>query len=110
MAKRQAADTPDPHEVLPEVTYAEAAAHIPHLADVLVVSVDPVADGSASIEIACRDGSLTYRQGIADGAPDAVQVSDRFQCAMRRLCAVRRGESKEVQDLLAGLSQQPGGS
>ncbi len=30
------------------------------------------------VEIACRDGSLTYRQGIADGAPDAVQVSDRF--------------------------------
>ncbi|MFF4448781.1 ISL3 family transposase [Streptomyces sp. NPDC001502] len=30
------------------------------------------------VEIACRDGSLTCRQGIADGAPDAVQVSDRF--------------------------------
>ncbi|MFJ4567837.1 ISL3 family transposase [Streptomyces caelestis] len=30
------------------------------------------------VEIACRDGSLTYRQGIADGAPDALQVSDRF--------------------------------
>lgn len=24
------------------------------------------------VEIACRDGSLTYRQGIADGAPDAI--------------------------------------
>jgi transposase len=31
-------------------------------------------------------------------------------CAMRRWCAVRRWESREVQDLLAGLSQQPGGS
>ncbi|MEE1797172.1 ISL3 family transposase [Streptomyces sp. JV176] len=30
------------------------------------------------VEVACRDGSLTYRQGIASGAPDAVQVSDRF--------------------------------
>ncbi|MFE8990761.1 transposase [Streptomyces collinus] len=30
------------------------------------------------MEIVCRDGSLTYRQGIADGAPQAVQVSDRF--------------------------------
>jgi transposase len=37
------------------------------------------------VEVACRDGSLTYRQGIAGGAPEAVQVSDRFQCAMRRL-------------------------
>jgi putative transposase len=32
------------------------------------------------------------------------------QCATRRLCAVRRWEPKGVQDLLAGLSQQPGGS
>ena len=31
-------------------------------------------------------------------------------CATRRLCAVRRWESKEVRDLLAGLSQQPGRS
>ncbi|MGW3944498.1 hypothetical protein [Streptomyces phaeochromogenes] len=37
------------------------------------------------IEVVCRDGSLTYRQGITSGAPDALQVSDRFQCAMRRL-------------------------
>ncbi|MER7049286.1 transposase [Streptomyces jumonjinensis] len=37
------------------------------------------------VEVACRDGSLAYRQGITAGAPDAVQVSDRFQCAMRRL-------------------------
>ena len=31
-------------------------------------------------------------------------------CAMRRWCAVRRWESKEVRDLLARLSQQPGRS
>jgi transposase-like protein len=31
-------------------------------------------------------------------------------CATRRRCAVRRWELREVQDLLAGLSQQPGGS
>jgi len=31
-------------------------------------------------------------------------------CATRRSCAVRRGESKEVQDLFARLSQQAGGS
>ncbi|MFC9083815.1 transposase [Streptomyces sp. NPDC057062] len=30
------------------------------------------------VEVVCRDGSLVYRQGIIDGAPDAVQVSDRF--------------------------------
>jgi len=32
------------------------------------------------------------------------------ECATRRWCAVRRWESKEVRDLLARLSQQPGGS
>ncbi|MEU0939840.1 ISL3 family transposase [Embleya sp. NPDC005971] len=30
------------------------------------------------VEVACRDGSLAYRQGISAGAPDALQVSDRF--------------------------------
>jgi hypothetical protein len=30
------------------------------------------------VKVVCRDGSLVYRQGITDGAPDAVQVSDRL--------------------------------
>ncbi|MFF1627675.1 hypothetical protein [Streptomyces sp. NPDC058272] len=30
------------------------------------------------VEVVCRDGSLVYCQGITDGAPDSVQVSDRF--------------------------------
>ncbi|MCA1822398.1 MAG: hypothetical protein LC644_11820, partial [Pseudonocardia sp.] len=33
-----------------------------------------------------------------------------FVCATRRWCAVRRSELKEVECLLAGLSQQPGRS
>jgi len=32
------------------------------------------------------------------------------ECAARRLCAVRRWEPKEVEDLLAGPSQRPGRS
>jgi len=32
------------------------------------------------------------------------------RCDARSQCAVRPWESEEVQDLLAGLSQQPGGS
>lgn len=43
------------------------------------------------VEVACRDGSLTYRQGIAAGAPDAVQVSDRFH--------LWQGLSRRVQDI-----------
>ena len=40
-------------------------------------------------------------------------AADRWtwlMCATRRWCAVRRWESKEVRDLLARLSQQPGRS
>jgi hypothetical protein len=43
------------------------------------------------VEVACRDGSLTYRQGITVGAPDAVQVSDCFH--------LWQGLSRRVQDI-----------
>ncbi|GAA3595740.1 hypothetical protein GCM10022295_91100 [Streptomyces osmaniensis] len=45
------------------------------------------------VEVVCRDGSLVYRQGITDGAPDAVQVSDRFH--------LWQGLSKRVSDIAA---------
>jgi putative transposase len=41
---------------------------------------------------------------------EGLLACDFFTCATRRRCAVRRLESKGVRDLLAGLSQQPGGS
>ncbi|MGK3945269.1 ISL3 family transposase [Streptomyces caeruleatus] len=45
----------------------------------------------SGVEIVCRDGSRTYRQGITAGAPDAVQVSDRFH--------MWQGLSRRVQDI-----------
>lgn len=45
------------------------------------------------VEVVCRDGSLVYRQGIADGAPAAVQVSDRFH--------LWQGLSKRIVDIAA---------
>ncbi|WP_406483587.1 transposase [Streptomyces sp. NBC_01615] len=45
------------------------------------------------VEVVCRNGSLVYRQGITEGAPDAVQVSDRFH--------LWQGLSKRVGDVPA---------
>jgi hypothetical protein len=45
------------------------------------------------VQVVCRDGSLVYRQGITEGAPNTVQVSDRFH--------LWQGLSKRVSDIAA---------
>ncbi len=56
-----------------------------------------------------RRASPTWRQFLTSQA-SGILACDFLQCATRRWCAVRRWESKEVRDLLARLSQQPGRS
>lgn len=49
------------------------------------------------VQIACRDGSPIYRQGVTSGAPDAIQVSDRFHLwqglsrRVQQIAGVHRG-------------------
>lgn len=43
------------------------------------------------VQVVCRDGSPTYRQGITIGAPEASQVSGGFH--------LRQGLSRRVQEL-----------
>jgi transposase len=37
------------------------------------------------VEVVCRDGSGAYGEAVRQALPSAVQVGDRWQCAMRRL-------------------------
>jgi transposase IS204/IS1001/IS1096/IS1165 family protein/transposase len=53
------------------------------------------------VEVVCRDDSLVYRQGIIDGAPDAVQLGDRFHLWL--------GLSKRIGDIARHSPGLPAG-
>ena len=79
---------------------------------VRVIEYDAGVDGQDVPEMFCLITDLTDWRAYpaADLACAYRWRWDGSDCATRRWCAVRRWESKEVQDLLAGLSQQFSGS
>ncbi|WP_075033119.1 transposase [Streptomyces mirabilis] len=42
-------------------------------------------EGHPGAEIVCRDRLMAFTKAIRQAAPDALEVADRWQCAMRRL-------------------------
>jgi transposase len=61
------------HQVLDLLPERDAATLAPWLA------------AHPEIEVICRDRAGAYAEAAAAAAPQALQVADRFQCAMRRL-------------------------
>jgi DDE family transposase len=56
------------------------------------------------------DATLTDAHSEKEKAAPTFKRGFGFQCAVRRWCAVRRQESKEVRDLLAGCRSSPVGA
>ena len=51
----------------------------------LAVTLEAWLNAHPSVRLVCWDRSTAYAAGTREGAPQAVQVADRWQCAMRRL-------------------------
>lgn len=73
------------HRYATVIIDAESHERIDVLPDRTTGALEAWLRGHPGIEVVCRDGSATYAEAIRRALPYAVQVADRWQCAMRRL-------------------------
>ena len=69
----------------PWVTDAVSGARIDVLPDHKAATVTAWLREHPGVEVVCRDGSGAFAQATTDADPTIMQVTDRWQCAMRRL-------------------------
>ena len=67
------------------VTDAVSGARIDVLPDHKAATVTAWLREHPGVEVVCRDGSGAFAQATTDADPTIMQVTDRWQCAMRRL-------------------------
>ncbi|MFC6060701.1 transposase, partial [Streptomyces pratens] len=70
------------HRYATIITDAQTGRRVAVLPDREAATLEPWLREHPGAEVVCRDGSATYAEAVRRALPDAVQVSDRWQCAM----------------------------
>lgn len=94
------------HRYATVIINAETGQRIDVLPDREAATLEASLREHPGADVVCRDGSATYAEAIRRALPNAVQVSDRWQCAMRRL-VVSPTQSGRIRKEILGSNGLP---